>query len=78
LISFSEINIILFESQEFLLQGFKGSVTCEIYDMTGKQVYSVISENDINNSIPNLSKGIYIMKAIDNYGNNKTVKFFKD
>lgn len=71
-----DIQMIL--SDIFLLQGFKGSVTCEIYDMTGKQVYSVISENDMNNSIPDLSKGIYILKAIDNFGNNKTVKFFKD
>ncbi len=71
-----DIQIIL--SDLFLLQGFKGSVSCEIYDMTGKQVYSVISENDMNNSIPELSKGIYILKAIDNFGNNKTVKFFKD
>jgi hypothetical protein len=73
-----ETTITLFESQEFLLQGFKGSVSCEIYDMTGKLVYRITTENDMNNSIPDLSKGIYILKAIDNFGNNKTVKFFKD
>lgn len=74
----NEINIILLESKVFILQGFIGSIQCNIYDMIGKRVYSVTTENDLNNSIPTLTAGIYILKTLDNHGNEKSIKFFID
>ena len=68
----------IFKSESFIIQGFEGAALCEIYDMTGKLVYSVVSKNDENNTIPQLSNGIYILKAQDNYGNDKSIKFFKN
>lgn len=70
-------DIVLFNNVEFMLTGFNGNVNCQIFDITGKIVYSIISDNDLTNSIPNLSKGIYLLKAFDNKGNEKIIKFIK-
>lgn len=72
-----EYNIINFENEEFMTVGFKGDVNCQIFDLTGKLIYSIVCQNETNNRFPNLPFGIYLLRAKDSYGNVKTIKFLK-
>lgn len=77
ILAVTEFDVVILENKEFLLKGFTGKVLCNLYDVTGKMVYSIESQNDINNIIPELSNGMYILKVKDEVGNQKTIKFFK-
>lgn len=49
----------------------------EVYDMAGNKVMDVDPQNSVDVNMDELDRGFYFIRAYDEYGNAKTVKFLK-
>lgn len=65
--------VTVLENRGLICNGFNGKTTVCLYDMAGRMIWSTSTVNEVQNTFPTL-KGMYMLMAMDDFGNQAVCK----